>query len=139
MRWRRRNMLKMTGLPGWMRTGGDYGWGVQQNRVLPPMVNRMLSTGQIENSQREFIRQFYIPYPSLAYRYSNNSNLSANTLPVVPQIRSMTPFPVMVPLAAQPAQITPEEELDFLRKEKENLVEQLNSIEKRLKKLTENE
>jgi len=132
-------MLKMTGLPGWMRFNGVYGWGGQQSVFLPPMVNWMLSTGEIENSQKELIKQFYSPYPLLAYRYSNNANLSANSLPIVPQIKSTSPFPVMVPLAAPSAQNTPKEELDFLRKEKETLVEQLNSVEKRLKKLMENE
>jgi len=139
MRWRRRNMLKMTGLPGWMRSSGAYGWGNQQSVLLPPMVNWMLSTGQIEKSQKEFIKQFFTPYPTLAYRYSNNSNLSANSLPIVPQIKSTAPFPVMVPLTVPSKQVTPKEELDFLRKEKESLIEELNTVEKRLKKLTENE
>ena len=139
MRWQRRNMLKMTGLLGWMQLDGGYGWGEQQNVLLPPMVNWMLSTGQIENSQKEFIKQFYTPYPALAYRYSNNSSLSANSLPIVPQIKSTAPFPVMVPLTVPLEQAALKEELDFLRKEKESLIDELNDVEKRLNKLTENE
>ena len=139
MRWRRRNMLRITGLPGWMRNNVATGWGAQQDTLVPPMANWMLSTGQMQDTQRDFIKQFYSPYPALAYRYTNSmSNLSPNNLPVVPQIRSTNPFPIMMPLAVPPAYSSPKEELDFLKMEKENLTEQLSNVEKRLNELMGN-
>ena len=139
MRWRRRNMLKITGLSGWMRANTSSGWGGLQSTTLPPMVNWMLSTGQMQESQKELIKQFYAPYPSLAYRYNTVSNMSANNLPIVPQLKGMAPFPVMTPLAVPPSNVTPAKELDYLRKEKESLLEELNIVERKLKELTKDE
>ncbi len=44
-----RNMYYQTGLPGWMRRGYSSGW-----RGLPPGVQYLRQTGQLEDAQRYF-------------------------------------------------------------------------------------
>jgi hypothetical protein len=115
MRNRNRWIYRMTGLPGWMRFGFSPGWIGRSPTGLGPAA-QYLSYGRWPTPQMNHIwQQGEIPF---------------SPGPGFPQPGFTTPYDPWGATA-----ISPEQELNFLKAEAEQLEDELYSIEKRIEEL----
>ena len=115
MRNRFRWMYQMTGLPGWMRFGFSPGWMGRSPTGLGPAA-QYLTYGTWPTPQMDYFwQQGQIPY---------------SPIPGFHRPGFATPYD---PWGA--AEISPEEELYFLKTEAEQLEDELFAIEKRIEEL----
>lgn len=115
MRNRYRWMYQMTGLPGWMRFGFSPGWLGRSPMGLGPAAQYLLH-GTWSTPQMNYAWQMgQIPF---------------SPVPGFPQPGFATPYD---PWGA--TELTPEQELNFLKAEAQQLKEEMASIEKRIEEL----
>jgi len=115
MRNRHRWMYQLTGLPGWMRFGFSPGWAGRSPSGLGPAA-QYLMYGTWPTPQMNYAwQQGHIPL----------SSISGFPLPGFP-----TPYD---PWGA--AELTPEQELNILKAEAEQLEEELSALSERIKEL----
>lgn len=115
MRSRHRWIYRMTGLPGWMRYGFSPGWMSRSPSGLGPAAQYLMH-GTWPTHQMEYAwQQGQIPF-------SPGPDYAPPGFP--------TPYD---PWGA--AELTTEEELNFLKAEAEQLEDMLFGIEKRIKEL----
>jgi len=115
MRNRHRWMYQLTGLPGWMRFGFSPGWMGRSPTGLGPAA--------------QYLMYGTWPTPQMNYAWEQGQVPFA-PMPGFPMPGFPTPYD---PWGA--AVLTPEEELNFLKAEAEQLEDELSSIEKRIKEL----
>jgi len=149
--WRRRNMYRLTGLPGWMRFGYSPGWIGRSPTGLPPTGQYLTQTGKVPQ-----------PYPMQAQTLVPTHGDCANfgngfcTLygvavdpgeaacpsftPENPIITSQTlPMqPTSVPPAQLP-QMPKEQEIQMLEGQAGMLGQQLKQVKKRIEELEKKE
>ena len=115
MRNRYRWMYKLTGLPGWMRFGFSPGWLGRSPMGLGPAAQYMM----------------YGTWPTPRMNYAwQQGQIPFSPTPGFPQPGFPTPYD---PWGA--AELTPDEELNFLKAETEQLEDELSAIEERIKEL----
>ncbi len=115
MRNRHRWMYYQTGLPGWMRCGFSPGWMGRSPTGLGPAA-QYLAYGTWPTPQMNYVwQQGQIPF---------------SPIPGFPQAGFPTPYD---PWGA--TELTPEQELNFLKVEAEHLDDELSAVEKRIKEL----
>ncbi|HDJ23089.1 MAG TPA: hypothetical protein ENF17_04260 [Candidatus Aminicenantes bacterium] len=115
MRNRHRWMFYMTGLPGWMRFGFSPGWIGRSPMGLGPAAQYLLHGTW--------------PTPQMDYAWQQGQ-IPFSPRPGFPQPNFLTPYD---PWGI--AELTPEQELNFLKAEAEQLEDELAGIEKRIKEL----
>lgn len=115
MRNRYRWMYQLTGLPGWMRFGFSPGWIGRSPTGLGPAA--------------QYLMYGTWPTPQMDY-YWQQGQVPFSPPPGFPLPGFQTPYD---PWGA--AKLTPEEELNFLKAEAEQLEDELYGIEKRIKEL----
>lgn len=115
MRNRHRWMYQLTGLPGWMRFGFSPGWIGRSQTGLGPAAQYMMSGTWPTPQMNSAWEQGQIPFAPM---------------PGFPMPGFPTPYD---PWGA--AELTPEEELNFLNAEAEQLEDELSAIEERIKTL----
>lgn len=115
MRNRYRWMYQLTGLPGWMRFGFSPGWIGRSPMGLGPAA--------------QYLMHGTWPTPQMDYAWQQGQ-VPFSPMPGFPQPGFPTPYD---PWGA--AQLSPEEELNFLKAEAEQLEDELTAIEERIKKL----
>lgn len=120
MRNRYRWINKRTGLPGWIKPSFYPGW----------RSSNLSNTGFYS---RYFRRISNPPYPQTAKNINQDQTaLSPDQDTILPGFSSIyDPWGIAV--------LTPEEELNFMKVEAEQLEDQLYAIEKRIKELEEKE
>lgn len=115
MRNRHRRMYQLTGLPGWMRFGFSPGWVGRSPMGLGPAAQYLMygtwPTPQMNNAWE----QGQVPF---------------SPMPGFPSPGFPTPYD---PWGA--AELTPDEQLNFLKAEAEQLEDELAGIEKRIKEI----
>lgn len=115
MRNRYRWMYYLTGLPGWMRFGFSPGWIGRSPAGLGPAAQYLL----------------YGTWPTPQMHYAwQQGQIPFSPMPGFPQPGFPTPYD---PWGA--SKLTPEQELNILKAEAEQLEEELASIEKRIEEL----
>lgn len=115
MRNRYRRMYELTGLPGWMRFGYSPGWVGRSPSGLGPCA-QYLGYGTWPTPQMNFAwQQGQVPFP-----------------PVPGFLMPGFAFP-FDPWGA--AELTPEQELDFLKAQARQVRDELEAIEKRIRDL----
>ena len=115
MRNRYRWMYHLTGLPGWMRFGSSPGWIGRNPTGLGPAAQYLMH-GTWPTSQMNYAwQQGYVP----------SSSPSGYPYPGFPT--SFDPWGAM--------ELNPEQELNFLKEEADELKEELNFVKKRIKEL----
>ena len=115
MRYRHRWWYRLTGLPGWMRFGFSPGWIGRSWSGLGPAIQYLL-TGRWPTSQMNYLWQRgHIPF---------------SPAPNFPMPGFPTPYD---PWGA--AQLTPEQELEMLKTQAQELENELEAIEKRIQEL----
>lgn len=120
MRNRYRRMYQMTGLPGWIRQGFSPFW-------------RGRAFSGIGSHSRYTMLSNQPPFP-----YTNNPLLQNQTSFSFNQNTALPGFSSLYDPWGM-AVLTPEEELNFMKMEAEQLEDQLYTIEKRIKVLEEKE
>lgn len=115
MRNRYRWMYQLTGLPGWMRFGFSPGWIGRSPMGLGPAAQYMMYGTW--------------PTPQMDYAWQQGQ-VPFSPMPGFPRPGFPTPYD---PWGA--AELTPEEELNFLKAEAEQLEDELAGIEERIKEL----
>lgn len=115
MRNRHRWMYYMTGLPGWMRLGFSPGWIGRSPMGLGPAAQYLLHGTW--------------PTPQMNYAWQQGQ-IPFSPMPEFPRPGFPTPYD---PWGA--AELTPEQELNILKGEAEQLEDELAGIEKRIKEL----
>lgn len=115
MRNRYRWMYQLTGLPGWMRFGFSPGWMGRSPTGLGPAA--------------QYLMYGTWPTPQMDY-YWQQGQVPFSPTPGFPLPGFRTPYD---PWGA--AELTPEEELNILKAEAEQLEDELTGIEKRIKEL----
>lgn len=115
MRNRYRRMRYLTGLPGWMRFGFSPGWIGRSQTGLGPAAQYLMSGTW--------------PTPQMDYAWQQGQ-IPFAPMPGFPQPGFPTPYD---PWGA--AALTPEEELNFLKEEADELRDELSALEKRIKEL----
>jgi len=115
MRNRYRWMYQLTGLPGWMRFGFSPGWIGRSPTGLGPAA--------------QYLMYGTWPTPQMDY-YWQQGQVPFSPTPGFPLSGFQTPYD---PWGA--AELTPEEELNILKAEAEQLEDELYGIEKRIKEL----
>lgn len=115
MRNRYRWMYYMTGLPGWMRFGFSPGWMGRSPTGLGPAA--------------QYLMHGTWPTPQMNYAWQQGQ-IPFSPMAGFPLPGFGTPYD---PWGA--AEMTPEQELNFLKAEAEQLEDQLAGIEKRIKEL----
>ena len=147
-RRRRRNMYRLTGLPGWMRFGYSPGWTGRSPTGLPPTAQYLMQTGQVPqpyivqaqtlvpthgdcaNFGNEFCALYGIAIdpdePACPSFTPKNPTLTSQTSPMQPT--SSPP--------AQMPQIPKEQEIQMLEGQARMLGQQLQQIKKRLEELS---
>ena len=115
MRNRHRWMYQLTGLPGWMRFGFSPGWMGRSPTGLGPAA--------------QYLMHGTWPTPQMHYAWEQGQVPFAS-MPGFPMPGFPTPYD---PWGA--AVLTPEEELNFLKAEAEQLEDELSAVEKRIKEL----
>ncbi len=115
MRNRHRRMYQLTGLPGWMRFGFSPGWVGRSPVGLGPAA--------------QYLMYGTWPTPQMNYAWEQGQ-VPFSTMPGFPQPGFPTPYD---PWGA--AELTPEQEFDFLKGEAEQLEDELAGIEKRINEL----
>ena len=108
-RGRHRRMFNLTGLPGWMRFGFSPGWEGRSPTGLPPMVEWLKESGNLEKFQEWITSQ-----PNTAPIYPSNIN---------PDI----PPPSMDMTKDQEQQIL-NDQLNFLQAQIEQIKKRLDSL-----------
>jgi hypothetical protein len=110
-----RRMYELTGLPGWMRFGYSPGWADRSPRGLGPCAQYLMS-GQWPNPQMDQAwQQGAVPY---------------SPAPGFPMPGFGSPFD---PWGA--AELTPEQELNFLKAEARQVRDELKAIDERIQEL----
>ena len=115
MRNRHRWMYQLTGLPGWMRFGFSPGWMGRSATGLGPAA--------------QYLMYGTWPTPQMNYAWEQGQVPFA-PMPGFPMPGFPTPYD---PWGA--AVLTPEEELNFLKTEAQQLEDELSGVEKRIKEL----
>ena len=115
MRNRHRRIYYQTGLPGWMRYGFSPGWMGRSATGLGPAAQYPIQgTG---------------PMRQVNYNWQQGQ-MPLSPMPRFPQSGFPTPYD---PWGT--AELTPEQELNFLKTEAEQLDDELSAVEKRIKEL----
>lgn len=115
MRNRYRWMYNLTGLPGWMRFGFSPGWIGRSPMGLGPAAQYMM----------------YGTWPTPQMNYAwQQGQIPFSPMPGFPQPGFPTPYD---PWGA--AEMTPEQELNYLKAEAEQLDDEHAAIENRIKEL----
>lgn len=150
-RRRRRNMYRLTGLPGWMRFGYSPGWMGRSPTGLPSTAQYLMQIGQVPQSYPAQA-QTLVPTHGDCANFGNgfcalcgaavdpgelacpnftprNPTLTSQTSPTQP-----TSFP-----PAQMPQIPKEQEIQMLEGQARMLGQQLQQIKKRIEELGEKE
>ena len=112
---RNRWMYQLTGLPGWMRFGFSPGWAGRSPMGLGPAA--------------QYLKYGTWPTPQTSYAWQQGE-IPFSTMPGFPRPGFPTPYD---PWGA--AELTPDEELNFLKAEAELLEDELAGIEIRIKEL----
>jgi hypothetical protein len=115
MRNRHRRMYELTGLPGWMRFGYSPGWMGRSPSGLGPCA--------------EYLRAGRWPTPQMD-RAWKEGQVPYSPDQGFPMPGFATPYD---PWGA--AEVTPEQELDFLKAEARQVRDELKAIEKRMQEL----
>lgn len=115
MRNRYRWMYQMTGMPGWMRFGFSPGWIGRSPTGLGPAA--------------QYLMHGTWPTPQMNYAWEQGQ-IPYSPPSGFPMAGFATPYD---PWGA--AEMSPEQELNFLKAEAEQLEDQLAGIEKRIKEL----
>jgi len=115
MRNRHRWMYNLTGLPGWMRFGFSPGWIGRSPTGLGPAA--------------QYLMYGTWPTPQMDYAWQQGQ-LPSSPYSGFPQPGFPTPYD---PWGA--AELTPEDELNFLKAEAEQLEDELYGIDERIKEL----
>ncbi|KPJ69898.1 hypothetical protein AMJ44_01715 [candidate division WOR-1 bacterium DG_54_3] len=115
MRNRYRWMYQLTGLPGWMRFGFSPGWIGRSPSALGPAA--------------QYLMYGTWPTPQMDY-YWQQGQVPFSPTPGFPMPGFPSPYD---PWGA--AQLTPEEELNILNAEAEQLEDELYGIEERIKEI----
>jgi len=115
MRNRYRWMYQLTGLPGWMRFGFSPGWIGRSPTGLGPAA--------------QYLMYGTWPTPQMDY-YWQQGQVPFSPTPGFPLPGFQTPWD---PWGA--IQLTPEEELNILKAEAEQLEDELYGIEERIKEI----
>lgn len=115
MRNRYRRMYYQTGLPGWMRYGFSSGWMGRSPAGL--------------GSAAQYLTHGTWPTPQMNYAWKQGQ-MPYSPMPGFPQFGFPAPDD---PWGT--AGLTPEQELNFLKAEAEQLDDELSGIEKRIKEL----
>lgn len=115
MRNRHRWMYNLTGLPGWMRFGFSPGWIGRSPTGLGPAA--------------QYLMHGTWPTPQMDYAWQQGQ-LPFSPYSGFPQPGFPTPYD---PWGA--AELTPEDELNFLKAEAEQLEDELYGIDERIKEL----
>ncbi|MBC8357701.1 MAG: DUF5320 domain-containing protein [Candidatus Aminicenantes bacterium] len=115
MRNRHRWMYNLTGLPGWMRFGFSPGWVGRSPTGLGPAA--------------QYLMYGTWPTPQMDYAWQQGQ-LPFSPYSGFPQPGFPTPYD---PWGA--AELTPEDELNFLKAEAEQLEDELYGIDERIKEL----
>ena len=115
MRNRYRRMYQLTGLPGWMRFGYSPGWAGQNPTGLGPAAQYLIHGTWPTQEMNYAWQQGRIPFAPA---------------PGFPQPGFPTPFD---PWGA--VELTPEEEIYFLKAEAEQLEDELSALEKKIQEL----
>jgi len=108
-------MYNLTGLPGWMRFGFSPGWIGRSPTGLGPAA--------------QYLMYGTWPTPQMDYAWQQGP-LPSSPYSGFPQPGFPTPYD---PWGA--AELTPEDELNFLKAEAEQLEDELYGIEERIKEL----
>jgi len=108
-------MYNLTGLPGWMRFGFSPGWIGRSPTGLGPAA--------------QYLMYGTWPTPQMNYAWQQGQ-IPFSPMPGFPQPGFQTPYD---PWGA--AELTPEQELNILKSEAEQLEDELDGIEKRIKEL----
>lgn len=146
--WRRRNMYRLTGLPGWMRFGHSPGWEDKNPTGLPPTAQYSMQTGQVPQPMPlaqtvppthencvHFKDGFCTLYgiqmdpntPTCPNFTPKNSAPAPQTPPTHPMFQAPADFP--------PAQIPKKQEIQILEDQARMFEQQLKQIKKRLEEL----
>jgi len=115
MRNRHRWMYQLTGLPGWMRFGFSPGWIGRSPTGLGPAA--------------QYLMYGTWPTPQMNYAWEHGQ-IPFAPMPGFPLPGFPTPYD---PWGA--AELNPEEELNFLKAEAEQLEDEISAVEKRIKQL----
>ncbi|MGQ9673739.1 MAG: hypothetical protein ACUVV5_11535 [Candidatus Aminicenantales bacterium] len=115
MRNRYRRMVELTGLPGWMRFGYSPGWLGRSPSGMGPCAHYLMHGTWPTPQMNSMWSQGRIPF---------------SPAPGFPRPGFPTPYD---PWGA--AEVTAEQELDFLRAEARSLQDELRAIEERIKLL----
>jgi hypothetical protein len=107
----------MTGLPGWMRYGYSPGWMGRSPSGLGPAAHYLMHGAWPTRKMNDAWQKGQIPF---------------EPMPGFPMPGFPTPYD---PWGA--AEMSPEQELDFLKAEAEQLKKELDGIEKKIKDLKE--
>ena len=154
--WRRRNMYRLTGLPGWMRFGYSPGWVGRDPTGLPPTAQYLMQTGQVSQPtpySTQPTTQISVPtHEDCAYFRDGFCTLYGIAMdlstPVCPNFtpESLTPAsqtPPTQPAFQAPAgfpptqmlQIHKEQEIQMLEGQARMMEQQLEQIKRRLEEL----
>jgi len=112
MRNRYRRMYQLTGLPGWMRFGYSPGWAGRSPSGLGPCA--------------QYLMHGMWPTPQMDYTWQQGQ-IPFSPSPGFPMPGFPTPYD---PWGA--AELTPEQELDFLKQQAQVLQQQMESISERI-------
>lgn len=115
MRNRYRRMYELTGLPGWMRFGYSPGWQGRTGSGLGPCA--------------QYLTQGMWPTPQMNDAWARG-RVPFSPAPGFPMPQFATPYD---PWGA--AELTPEQELDFLQEEARHIRDELSAIEQRIREL----
>jgi len=119
MRNRHRRMYELTGLPGWMRFGYSPGWAGRSPAGLGPCAQYLMHGSWPTPQMNEAWSRGEVPFPP-AHGFP---------MPGFP-----TPYD---PWGA--AELTPEQEAEFLRSEAQEIRDELEAIENRIQELENKE
>jgi hypothetical protein len=119
MRNRYRRMYELTGLPGWMRFGYSPGWEGRSPSGLGPCA--------------QYLMHGMWPTPQMNAAWSQG-RVPYSPAPGFPMPGFTTPYD---PWGA--AELTPEQELDFLQEEARQIREELSAVEQRIQELEREE
>jgi hypothetical protein len=115
VRNRHRRMYELTGLPGWMRFGHSPGWIGRSPSGLGPCA--------------QYLMQGMWPTPQMNDAWGQG-RIPSSPSPGFPMPGFTTPHD---PWGA--AELTPEQELHFLKAEARQIRDELSAIEKRIQEL----
>ena len=149
--WRRRNMYRLTGLPGWMRFGYSPGWVGRSPTGLPPTAQYLVQAGQVP---QPYLAQTQTSVPAHGDCANFTNGFCAlygvavdPSEPACPNFAPRNPNPTSQTSPMQPAsfppaqmpQIPKEQEIQMLEGQAGMLGQQLQQIKKRLEELGKKE